>query len=105
MDLTIDGEGSIPLLSRGGVARSAGVVLVKESVLLTSTTPAPPRLRRGADRALQRGIRVCGKRVEGLVPRRIDRRVRRAADPNIVRRSRICQILQSSQSDVVQHGV
>src|SRR5438105_2272335 len=43
-----------PLLSRGGVARSAGVVLAKKWILLTNTTPveasprlSPPRLRRG----------------------------------------------------------
>ena len=36
------GEGKSPLLSRGGVARSAGVVLVKK---FYGTGPAPPRLR------------------------------------------------------------
>src|SRR6266704_11716 len=58
-----------PLLSRGGVARSAGVVLVKKLIFLTNTTPveafidaspyrarpsrprlSPPRLRRGVCR-------------------------------------------------------
>ena len=59
----------------------------------------------GSDGTFDRGIRVCGKRVKGLVPGRIDRRVCGTSDLNIVRCSRVRKILQSSQCDVVQHGV